>query len=287
MLLPSLSGGAVCTANTQADLTITASPTASAGADQSFCFGNPPSVALGGSPSGSGGVGGYQYTWTILAGATPAELSSLLVANPIYTPAAPNAPAGASFALVVKDLNNCASAADTVTVLAADPGNTSDEGNILRATKTGPAASDVTLAWTALDPFAITFNVRRDTVAAFTSNTLIATGLVAAPHTNANDVPIGAGTQLYVYARELGKPGGHADMTTCATDPTTGEEVCSNETLVLVRNTGEPGMRVRFRREAGLQAIRRGAGRDTAATPRHQTRDGRRWLKGPWPTRGT
>ena len=98
---------------------------------------------------------------------------------------------------MVKDLNNCASAADTVTVLAADPGSTSDEGNILRATKTGPPASDVTLAWTAVDPFAITFNVRRDTAPIFTSSTLIATGLVAAPYTSANDVPVGAGTQLY------------------------------------------------------------------------------------------
>jgi hypothetical protein len=54
-------------------------------------------------------------------------------------------------------------------------------------------------------------------------------------------IPCSAGdTASYeVWARGLGKPGGQAAMTTCATDPTTGETVCSTENVVLVRNTGK------------------------------------------------
>lgn len=49
----------------------------------------------------------------------------------------------------------------------------------------------------------------------------------------------GDGVTTYsVYARALGTPGGSAAMTTCATDPTTGEEVCSTESMVAVRATG-------------------------------------------------
>lgn len=51
--------------------------------------------------------------------------------------------------------------------------------------------------------------------------------------------PDGDGTTSYsVFARALGKPGGSATVTTCATDPVTGEEVCSTESLVLVRSGG-------------------------------------------------
>ena len=47
-------------------------------------------------------------------------------------------------------------------------------------------------------------------------------------------------TTYSVYARAVGKPGGSSTMTTCATDPITGEEVCSLEALVSVRTTGKP-----------------------------------------------
>jgi len=47
-------------------------------------------------------------------------------------------------------------------------------------------------------------------------------------------------TTYSVYARAVGKPGGISTMTTCATDPVTGEEVCSLETLLSVRGTGKP-----------------------------------------------
>ncbi|MBC5994005.1 hypothetical protein [Pontibacter cellulosilyticus] len=45
-------------------------------------------------------------------------------------------------------------------------------------------------------------------------------------------------TSYSVYARALGKPGGSSTMTTCATDPTTGEDVCSLESLVSLREKG-------------------------------------------------
>lgn len=51
--------------------------------------------------------------------------------------------------------------------------------------------------------------------------------------------PDGDGVTSYeVFARALGKPGGSETITTCATDPTTGEEVCDTEGLVLVRSSG-------------------------------------------------
>lgn len=46
-------------------------------------------------------------------------------------------------------------------------------------------------------------------------------------------------TEYSVYARALGTPGGSSTTTTCATDPVTGEEVCSTEQMVLVRSKGK------------------------------------------------
>jgi hypothetical protein len=45
-------------------------------------------------------------------------------------------------------------------------------------------------------------------------------------------------TAYSVYSRALGTPGGSSKTTTCAIDPKTGETVCSNETMVLVRSSG-------------------------------------------------
>ncbi len=42
-----------------------------------------------------------------------------------------------------------------------------------------------------------------------------------------------------IWARALAKPNGSADMTTCATDPTTGEVVCSTLNVLLTRNAGQ------------------------------------------------
>jgi hypothetical protein len=46
-------------------------------------------------------------------------------------------------------------------------------------------------------------------------------------------------TAYSVFARALGKPGGSSTTTTCATDPSDGEIVCSLESMVLVREGGK------------------------------------------------
>ena len=46
-------------------------------------------------------------------------------------------------------------------------------------------------------------------------------------------------TEYSVYARALGTPGGSSTTTTCATDPDTLEEICSTESMVLVRDKGK------------------------------------------------
>jgi hypothetical protein len=46
-------------------------------------------------------------------------------------------------------------------------------------------------------------------------------------------------TAYSVYIRPLGKPNGKAKMSTCATDPLTGEEVCSIEVVDLTRIAGK------------------------------------------------
>ena len=55
-----------------------------------------------------------------------------------------------------------------------------------------------------------------------------------------NPDPDGDGvTEYSVFARALGTPGGSSTTTTCATDPSTGDEVCSTESMVLVRSKGK------------------------------------------------
>ncbi|MEK2645838.1 hypothetical protein [Bdellovibrio sp. BCCA] len=46
-------------------------------------------------------------------------------------------------------------------------------------------------------------------------------------------------TNYSVFVRALGKPGGEARVSTCATDPLTGEEVCSTLSTVAVRKSGK------------------------------------------------
>jgi hypothetical protein len=54
-----------------------------------------------------------------------------------------------------------------------------------------------------------------------------------------NPDPDGDGVTSYsVFARALGKPGGSSITTTCATDPVTGDTVCSDQSMVLVRDQG-------------------------------------------------
>ena len=52
--------------------------------------------------------------------------------------------------------------------------------------------------------------------------------------------PDSTGSFTYsVWLRPVGKPGGTGAITTCATDPTTGEVVCSLNSTVTVRNKGQ------------------------------------------------
>lgn len=46
-------------------------------------------------------------------------------------------------------------------------------------------------------------------------------------------------TSYSVYARPVGKPGGTIKANTCATNPATGEEICSLETMVQTRSKGK------------------------------------------------
>jgi hypothetical protein len=56
--------------------------------------------------------------------------------------------------------------------------------------------------------------------------------------------PDGDGVTSYsVYARALGKPVGSIRANTCAKDPKTGEEICSLETMVQVRQKGKSSFR--------------------------------------------
>ena len=55
-----------------------------------------------------------------------------------------------------------------------------------------------------------------------------------------NPDPENSGTSRYsVFARALGKPGGSATMTTCATDPVTGDDYCSIYQSVSLRTKGK------------------------------------------------
>ncbi|MHC4145912.1 MAG: hypothetical protein ACYSWW_16415 [Planctomycetota bacterium] len=56
-------------------------------------------------------------------------------------------------------------------------------------------------------------------------------------------------TAYSVYVRALGNPKGSAVMTTCATDPLTGEEVCSVETVELQHTKGKAAKFVNVSKE--------------------------------------
>jgi len=52
-------------------------------------------------------------------------------------------------------------------------------------------------------------------------------------------LPANIATAWSIWARAGAKPGGSATVTTCATDPTSGEIVCSTENVVLLRTKGK------------------------------------------------
>lgn len=51
--------------------------------------------------------------------------------------------------------------------------------------------------------------------------------------------PAGTSQAYTVWARALGQPGGHATITTCGTDITTGTPICSMDVTMLVRGRGK------------------------------------------------
>src|SRR5215831_2877391 len=53
------------------------------------------------------------------------------------------------------------------------------------------------------------------------------------------ELPTPTNNAYTIWARALGTPGGSATMTTCATDPTTQEIVCSTENVLLMRTKGQ------------------------------------------------
>ena len=54
-----------------------------------------------------------------------------------------------------------------------------------------------------------------------------------------NPDPDNDGKTVYsIYVRPVGTPGGSAGITTCANDPITGEDICSNRSYVVLRNKG-------------------------------------------------
>ncbi len=61
-----------------------------------------------------------------------------------------------------------------------------------------------------------------------------------APNNTYNPDGTWAGSGNYtVWARAVGTPGGNGNITTCATDPTTLEQVCSMNSTLLVRTKGK------------------------------------------------
>jgi autotransporter-associated beta strand protein len=79
--------------------------TASAGANQTICLGS--SVAIGGSPTASGGSGsGYTYLWSPATGLNDATL-----ANPTASPSSTT-----SYTVTVTDANGCTATSSSVTV---------------------------------------------------------------------------------------------------------------------------------------------------------------------------
>jgi hypothetical protein len=79
------------------------------------------------------------------------------------------------------------------------------------------------------------FLVEKGDFAVLDANATDGTGAFQLP----NPDPDGDGITSYsVFSRALGTPGGSSTTTTCATDPSTGEIVCSTLSSVLVRGTG-------------------------------------------------
>lgn len=135
-------GLSICTFNLR-------SQTADAGLDQTICEGA--SVTIGGSPTASGGLAPYTYSWTPATG-----LSSSTVANPVASPTVTT-----TYTVTITDANST-STSDVVTVtvnplpssVTANSNTPVCEGSQLFLS--GSAAGGLTFNWTGPNGFSAT-----------------------------------------------------------------------------------------------------------------------------------
>jgi autotransporter-associated beta strand protein len=129
LTLTSTGQSAPCPAATaQVIVTINPLPTADAGPDRLVCPNRP--VAIGGSPTASGGSGPYSYSWSPTAG-----LSDPTAANPLATITGMT-----TYTVTVMDANGCTGTDSVVLAVAPQP-------NILSITNSG---TSVTLVWSSM-----------------------------------------------------------------------------------------------------------------------------------------
>ena len=93
----------------QDEVTVAVNPNlvADAGSNQSIAPGG--SVQIGGTPTASGGTGGYTYSWTPIASLDNAALS-----NPIASPAS-----NTTYTVIITDANNCKDTSDVLVTVTA------------------------------------------------------------------------------------------------------------------------------------------------------------------------
>jgi autotransporter-associated beta strand protein len=117
-----------CTNSGSGTVTVNLAPTANAGLDQTVCAGGP--VSIGGSPTASGGMGPYTYSWTPTTG-----LSDAAAANPTAT-----ITRATTYTVTVTDANGCGTSDSVSLTIVPEP-------VIQSITISG---TDVTLVWTSL-----------------------------------------------------------------------------------------------------------------------------------------
>ena len=98
-----------CVSTSSTTITLHPLPDADGGSDREICSGS--AVIIGGSPTASGGIGPYTYTWSPATG-----LNSATIANPSASPAI-----STTYTVTVTDANGCASSAQTSVTINALP----------------------------------------------------------------------------------------------------------------------------------------------------------------------